>query len=77
MTIEEAPERLLCAVLSEFADRDDEDIIPLRSFMQEVGRVCGVTDYDLSVLPEWKTVGWLRNRMRIARQSLAEGEKIP
>lgn len=76
LSIEEAAERLLCAFLLDFADREDTDLIPLRSFMEEAAKLCNVSDFDSSVVPEWEYIGLLRERTRLARQRLAEGEEI-
>ncbi len=67
---------LLEAFRDEFADRDDDDLIPVRTFAQEIGESVGLhREYDL--IPEWETVGWLRRRTRSALAQLAAGEKIP
>lgn len=76
MKVEEAAERLLGAFLVEFADRDDDEQIPLRLFLEQVAKGCNIKDFDSSRVPEWESVGELREQTRIARQLLAEGEEI-
>jgi hypothetical protein len=76
MTVEEAAQRLIAAFLVEFADRDDDDLIPLRMFIVEVGEACGVQTDALEV-PEWCSVGDLRANARRAFEGLARGERIP
>jgi hypothetical protein len=77
MTVEEAAQRLIGAFLIEFADRDDDDLIPLRSFIIEIGHACGVdlSDEEAERVPEWQTVGQLRRDSRAAFEGLARGEQ--
>jgi hypothetical protein len=77
MTIEEAAERLLGAILVEFAVHDDDTLLPVRLLFEEIAEACNVTNADLSAIPEWETMGWVRERMREARAALAKGEQIP
>lgn len=79
MSLEEAAERLITAVRDAFADRDDADPLPLRQFMVELAEVCGVPDgsWDEERVPEWSTVGELREMTRAALADLAHGETIP
>lgn len=77
MTVEEAAQRFIGAILVEFKDRDDDDLIPARSFFEEFAKVCNVRDFDGSDIPEWETMGWLRERARASLTRLAEGESIP
>ena len=62
MTSHEATERLIRALLAEFEDRDDRDLIPLRRVMVDVGNTCGVPEgsYDPEQIPEWTIVGEFR-----------------
>jgi len=76
MSVEEAAQRLLSAFLVEFADRDDDELIPLRMFLVEVGKACGV-DTEAPEAPEWCSVGELRAKSRKAFEALARGEVIP
>jgi hypothetical protein len=79
MPVEEAAQRLITALVIEFADRDDEDMIPLRRFIVDIGHACNVSEdsYDTEAIPEWTTVGDLRSRTRAALEGLAHGEWIP
>ena len=77
MTVEEAANRLVSAILVEFEDRDDDDLMPMQTLFEQIAEMCGVKNFDSSVLPEWETMGWLRERARAALTSLAEGERIP
>jgi hypothetical protein len=77
MSVEEAANRLISAVLVEFEDRDDETLMPMRIVFELIGEMCGVTDAPFEDIPEWETMGWLRERCRSALTRLAEGEQIP
>lgn len=77
MSVEEATQRLLGSVLVQFEDRADDDLLPIRSLWAEIGEMCGVRSIDLDDIPEWETMGWLRERTRAALARLASGEKIP
>lgn len=75
-SIEEAAERIICAILDEFGDMDDDDLIPVKEFFLEMAKVIGVDERDCDELPEWETVAWMRERSRWARSALAAGETI-
>lgn len=77
MTAEEAANRLINAILVEFADSDDECLVPMRNLFSEIAERCSVCDWDSSGIPEWETVGWLRKRSRDGLARLAHGEFIP
>ena len=74
MTEAEAAQRLMEAILVVFADRDDDEQIPVRMFIGEVGEACGVRldAWRAEDCPEWETVGWLRTRARSAFNSLSD-----
>jgi hypothetical protein len=69
----EAAERLITAILLAFEDRDDDEMIPVRSFISEIAEIWNIQD-DFSNVPEWETVKWLRERTRNAYRDLAMDE---
>ena len=77
MSVEEAAQRLIGAILVEFEDRDDDYLMPMRSVFVEIATMCDVGDFDGGDIPEWETMGWLRERLRSAPGRLAAGDQIP
>lgn len=74
MEVAEATQRLIGAILVEVADRDDEDLFPLRLFFTEVAEAMKIKDFDPEEVDEWITAGEFRARCRLALVSLAQGE---
>lgn len=77
MSVEEAAQRLTGAILVQFADCEDDDYLPVRELFEEIAETCNVANFDSSGLPDYETVGWLRERCRLVFSDLAAGEQIP
>jgi hypothetical protein len=72
LNITEHVQGRLESILLELADRDDDELIPLRAFLVQRAASDGV-NLDGRGIPEWTTAGDLRRRTRAALTALAWG----
>ena len=70
MRVEEATARLIVAIETAFSDLDDGERFPARRFFRELAKACGTTLDDPDGVPEYATVGWLRDRCQAALAGL-------